>query len=164
MASFGGARSRTALFGLRREAGRFDAGKCRRLVIVGRVAGDADSANKFTVGRANEHAARHRHHVAAENAVHRLHEIGLLFGAVHQCACAHAKPDGGVGLAMCDLWPKLGAPILGQRGNNRAAGVEHDDAEGFSPSSRPFTRLASAICLACESVMVMDILLIMHQR
>ena len=122
-----------ALVYLGGQARSFDADNGGSLVIVRRVTGNTDRSQKRSAGVKNQHTARHRNHVAVENTIHRLNEIGLLLGTVYQCARSHAQPDYGIRLAMGDPCAKLADTILEQRRNGRAARIKDEDAQRLQP-------------------------------
>ena len=78
---------------------RLDAGDRADLVIVGRVAADADRAEQNSA-ILDQDAAGHRYQTAWRQRIHRADKIGLLLRPLEQRARALAYGECAIGLAM----------------------------------------------------------------
>src|SRR5437879_6968224 len=87
---------------IRLKSGGLDARDRTGLVIVGGVAADTDRAEQ-NAAVLDQHAARHRHHPALRQRIHRADEIGLLLRTLEQRPRSHPQGKSAVSLAMGNL-------------------------------------------------------------
>ena len=85
--------------------------------------------SRAPVGVADEHPAGHRHQRAADGRGDRGDEVGLLLGAAHDRAGAHAERQRAVRLAEADLEALHRRAVLALDGDHVAAGVEDDHGQ-----------------------------------
>jgi hypothetical protein len=99
------------------------------LVVVGGIAGDPDGTDRRPGAVADQHAARHRDQRAADGVGDGGDEVRALGG--HLADGARADPHGerAVRLADGDLGAPEAGAVLGRERLERAARVEHGNAE-----------------------------------
>ena len=114
------------LSGVCLQSGGLDARDGADLIIVGRVAADADGAEQAAVAL-DQHAAGHRHQTALRHRIHGADEIGLFLGALEQRPRSHAQRKRAIGLAMRNLGPHQAGAILRRRDLHAAAGIQNGD-------------------------------------
>src|SRR6185312_6025287 len=111
------------------QAGRLDSGHSGLLVILRRVAGDADRADDLAGGIRDDDAALLRRELAFGAGDECCEEAGIVLEALRQREAADAHGERAIGLGQRDLGPEEIGAVLALHRLGVAGIVEHDHAE-----------------------------------